>query len=325
MAHAVVIAGLGLMGRRMLGWMAAHDRFRVVAGFDPDDRAWERARAEGSVPPCRADSVDALVRANGAALLYIATPPSTHPPFARAALAQGLAIFCEKPLAIDVDDARRLVVEAEAAGVPTAVNFPFASMPQVAAMANACASGALGDVRRVEVHLQFSAWPRTWHTAGPWLSGAAEGGFLREVFSHFAYLTQQVVGGARWSVAWSRVERADAARAEHLATALLRCDGVPVMVTAGVAGGAQDHIAWTIYGTCGAARLTDWARVEWSEAGGPWRADDADPDARASRGARQLDALCERIEHGGGPLPALRDALAVQEVVEEMLSHARVG
>lgn len=323
MAHAVVIAGLGLMGRRMLGWMQAHPAFDVVAGFDPDDAAWGRAEAAGAAPARRVHSLDALVDAAGhAGVLYIATPPASHPAIVRAGLARGLAIFCEKPLAIDVDDARRLVVEAEAAGMPTAVNFPFASMPQVQMFREACAAGRLGAPVRAACILHFSAWPRTWHTAGPWLSGAAEGGFLREVFSHFAYLTQQVLGEATWTIESADVVRPAPDGAEVSAAACLRCGGTPVLLMGGAGGVAPDFNRWTLYGSRASVRLTDWAVAEQSD-GTDWTP--VPGASREERGARQLEALADRLAGDASPLPTLRDALAVQEVVEGLFRRARVG
>src|SRR3546814_17818623 len=64
--------------------------------------------------------------------LYFASPPAFHLNYARDAFAQGRAVFCEKPLAVDVAEAEAFVAEAEKTGARAAVNFPFASMAGVA-------------------------------------------------------------------------------------------------------------------------------------------------------------------------------------------------
>src|SRR3546814_19543628 len=58
--------------------------------------------------------------------LYIASPPAFHLNYARDAFAQGRAVFCEKPLAVDVAEAEAFVAEAEKTGERAAVHFTFA-------------------------------------------------------------------------------------------------------------------------------------------------------------------------------------------------------
>lgn len=58
-------------------------------------------------------------------LVSIATPPATHQEIALAALGQGKAVFCEKPLAADLADAETMA----AAGGITGVNFSYRALP----------------------------------------------------------------------------------------------------------------------------------------------------------------------------------------------------
>ena len=317
-AIPIVLVGLGLMGRRMLGWFAAHHAYRVLSAFDPDDQAWQRVADEGLPVPARADDLTSLLKTPTAQLVCIATPPASHLAIARAAMRAELAIFCEKPLAVDLRSASRFVSDAEARDVRAAVNFPFATMPALHTFCDQVESGAIGDLIRAEVHMHFSAWPRTWHHAGPWLAQPEEGGFLREVFSHFAFLTQRVVGETKWRVDHATILRSHTHGTEEMVQASLRLGDLPVNVSGGVARGAPDHIEWSLYGTDGALRLVDWAVAGRSD-GAEWIMIHDERD-RARRGDRQLDALQERIESGEGPLATLREALEVQRVVEGMLA-----
>jgi len=316
-AIPIVLVGLGLMGRRMLGWFAGHHAYRVLAAFDPDDQAWHCAAEEGLPSPERANDLASLLKAPGARVVCIATPPASHLSIARAAMKAGLAIFCEKPLAVDVRSASRFVRDAEERDVRAAVNFPFATMPALYTFRDQVESGAIGSLVRTDILLHFSAWPRTWHHAGPWLARREEGGFLREVFSHFAFLTQRVIGDSRWKIDHVTLHRGRAPGAEEMVQASLRLGDHPVNVSGGVAAGAPDRIEWTLYGTDGALRLVDWAVAERSD-GAEWIMIHDERD-RPRRGDRQLDALQERIETGEGPLATLREALDVQRLVEGML------
>ena len=53
----------------------------------------------------------------------IAASSSAHPTLVRAGLARGIPIFCEKPLAVDLPETRRLVEEIEASGIRFQLGF----------------------------------------------------------------------------------------------------------------------------------------------------------------------------------------------------------
>src|SRR5678815_2329223 len=50
-------------------------------------------------------------------LVSVVTPPSTHMEITLAALAERKAVLCEKPMALNADEAARMVEKAKAAGV----------------------------------------------------------------------------------------------------------------------------------------------------------------------------------------------------------------
>ena len=57
-------------------------------------------------------------------------------------------------------------------------------------------SGSLGGIVAADVRLHFARWPRDWQAGAAWLAERQEGGYVREVFSHFAYLIQRLLGPA---------------------------------------------------------------------------------------------------------------------------------
>src|SRR3546814_3366945 len=125
------IIGYGIMGERLLRAALNHDPAVVaVAGlWDPSTAAMQRLAKDLPQVP-QLDSAVAVIAACDC--LYIASPPAFHLNYARDAFAQGRAVFCEKPLAVDVAEAEAFVAEAEQTGARAAVNFPFASMAGVA-------------------------------------------------------------------------------------------------------------------------------------------------------------------------------------------------
>ena len=106
------IVGYGIMGERLLRAAIAHDpEVIAIAGvWDPSSRAMDRL-ADAFPQAPRAASTHELVAASDC--VYIASPPATHLGHVRRVLERDRAVFCEKPLAVDIADANRLV---EAAG-----------------------------------------------------------------------------------------------------------------------------------------------------------------------------------------------------------------
>jgi myo-inositol 2-dehydrogenase/D-chiro-inositol 1-dehydrogenase len=88
----------------------------LVAAVDPAlaERVVERT-------PARAVGVEEAIATADA--LVIAASSSAHPDLIRAGLERRIPIFCEKPLAVDLPETRRLVDEVEAAGVPFQLGF----------------------------------------------------------------------------------------------------------------------------------------------------------------------------------------------------------
>ena len=108
----------GLLGGGSMARVPSHAA--RANGADPTALATSRLEsAEGaatSLGVSRADAdAAALLSAGDSDVVHICTPNATHAPLAKAAIAAGTHVMCEKPLATSVDDARSLVAAAEAA------------------------------------------------------------------------------------------------------------------------------------------------------------------------------------------------------------------
>lgn len=318
----VGLIGLGVMGQRMLARLALHPRLRATRVWDADPAALARTLAAypGLQP---ADSAEMLIATPGLHSLYIATPPAPHMALSNRAFDAGLAVFCEKPLTVDFDAARRTIARIAAEGQRAAVNFSLASSPGLAAL-QAAAQGGIGTPQAVQIELAFAAWPRPWQAAaGAWLAERAEGGFTREVLSHFIFVLQRVLGTAQ--VLRSAPDYpADGRSAETALAARLQAGGVPVQVQAAVTGtgpGAVDDFnRFLLQGSTGAVELRDWFGLQRRQADGPWQAE-GDPGALRLRGqADQLDQWVALIEGRPHSLPGFAEALAVQETIESLLA-----
>jgi len=88
-------------------------------------------------------------------LVDVVTPNHMHAPVARAAIAAGKPVSCEKPIAGTLADARQMVEAAKAAGVKTFVWFNYRRCPAVSLAHKLVKEGRLGRIYHVRaVYLQ---------------------------------------------------------------------------------------------------------------------------------------------------------------------------
>lgn len=312
------VIGAGIMGERMLRAAIdpAQTSVRVGPVWDPSEAA--RARIAAALPVTIAPSAEALIVASDC--VYIASPPASHLAHASAALAAGKAIFCEKPLATDLAAATAFVATAK--GARAAVNFPMATSFSAERLAAWLAEGAIGTKQSLSIEVAFRLWPRPWqHGAHSWLDGRAEGGFTREVVSHFLFLTRRLAGPL--GLLESTVSFPQDTRSERAITARLSAGSIEASLTGGVGTTEKDdHNFWTLTGDKGAIRLRDWAIAE-RLTDGVWTPDgDAMPNERARPLVlqRQLAAVAAMTRGQPHPLATIQEAFDVQRVVEAILS-----
>jgi len=316
---AIGIIGAGIMGERLLNAILQQDPLlvRACGVWDPAPEAMQRmARALPQVP--RLPDAASVIAASDCT--YIASPPASHLGHARSALAAGKTVFCEKPLAVDVADARAFVAEAGSRG---AVNYPFASSPAVATLRGWIDSGEIGTPRRIAIEVGFAAWPRSWQVdAAGWLDRPAQGGFTREVVSHFLFLSRQLAGPLHGLS--GKAFFPQAGKSERRIAATLQAGDLPITLAGAVGETTKDdHNVWTLEGDRGAVRLCDWSIAERRGADGTWRtAPDALPqmEARPLALRRQLEGVARLARGEPHHLATLADALNVQEVVEGILA-----
>ncbi|WP_342360715.1 Gfo/Idh/MocA family oxidoreductase [Terrarubrum flagellatum] len=312
------IIGFGIMGERMLRAALEHapDVARISGVWDPSLAAMERIASAFPTIPRIADPSALIAQSD---CVYVASPPTTHLSHARAAIRAGKSVFCEKPLSVDVADSRAFVAEAGARG---AVNFPFASSLAIERLRGWIDEGVIGKPQRIAIEVGFKTWPRAWQMdAAGWLDGRAEGGFTREVVSHFLFLTRRLGGPMRDLK--STIEFPIPEKSERAIAANFTAGELPVELKGRVGStDKDDHNLWTLIGDRGAVRLRDWSIAERRMGDGAWEIDrDALPQDRARPLTlkRQLDGVARMTRGEKHPLATLQEAFEVQEIVEAIL------
>ncbi|PWG16963.1 Gfo/Idh/MocA family protein [Salibaculum griseiflavum] len=343
-AHSVAMASVGaVFGTRLrprLEMIAASsaesaERYRAAFGFRRAAPDWQ-----------------ALVNDPGVEAVIIASPQGTHREIAEAAFASGKPVFCEKPLADTMEDARAMVQAAEASGLPNMVGFNYSRTPATQFARKLIAEGALGDItwfrcEHSEDFLSDPATPFNWRC-----SGRANGN-MGDLAPHPINAALALTGPiAKVSADLETVH------AERPGGTVDNDDHAQIMCR--FANGAMGHIyssriatgrkmgyAYEVFGTKGALRFDqeDQNALWLYEAEGP----------EATRGFRKIltgpahpdyEPFCQGPGHGTGyqdqiiieakdfleaidtdqPVwPTFRDGLAVAEVVEAVMASAETG
>jgi predicted dehydrogenase len=308
------IVGLGAMGAEMLAVAAAHPEFTVVRAFDVNPSTVDRVRVAHPALEFGADET-AVVAAPDVDAVYLATPPASHARQAIAAMSAGKHVFSEKPLSIDLADGRRMAEAADRYGVAAAVNFALSDRDAVLAVERDLAE--VGEVRGIDIRLRFPRWPREFQSGATWLGRRKQGGFVREVLSHFVYLTDRLAGPLQPVNVGVDRPRHDPGAAEVAARGYLRAGDVPVHVSAfsGVAG--PELYEWVLWGTRRSYLLRNWSELLVSD-GREWTP--VTPVGPRGSEATRLSHFAAAID-GRHPreLADFAAALRVQEVVEAFL------
>lgn len=317
MVYKVGIIGLGMIGERMLLELIEHPQFEVRLIWDINPAITEKVTQ--SYPALQvAENADILISHDEIDLVYIATPPVTHIPYGNQVVEAGKAILCEKPLGIDLAGSRVLVEKVEAKGLANAINFAYGAGPLVELLEREINSDEFGKSVSIEVRYQFPQWPLPNQlSAASWITKRAEGGLVREMFSHFVYLTLRLVGPI--NVVDKLVHYPDdKTAAETFVLASLESNGIPFHLMGGVGGPAAPRSSeWIIHGTKRSYQLSEGDMIKMARNGSwtelKWQ------NRNRSMVAYRLDELARMLNGEITRLPDLRAGLEVQKVVEAIL------
>lgn len=196
--------GVGIIGTGFMGKAHAF-AYRAVSGIFPglprpvlqavadiDGAAAERAAGQLGFRNWRTDW-RSLVEDPAIGIVSITTPNVMHREMALAAIAAGKHVHCEKPIALDAEEAGDMTLAAEAAGVVTQVGFNYIKNPILALARDMIAAGELGEITSFRgIHAEdYMADPEGPHT---WRLQPRGGGALADIGSHIIGLARFLLG-----------------------------------------------------------------------------------------------------------------------------------
>ena len=163
-----------------------------IVGSSPE-RAAEKARVAALPPPY--PGFEAMLEDPAVDVVHLTTPNHLHFEQARAVLAAGKHVVCEKPLAMSSEETAELLQLAEASGLVHAVNFNVRFYAQNQEARARVQAGEVGEVRLVSGgYLQdWLLFDTDWN----WRLDPAAGGSLRavgDIGSHWLDLVTFVTG-----------------------------------------------------------------------------------------------------------------------------------
>jgi predicted dehydrogenase len=190
-ALRILVVGAGSIGAQRAA-AACAARGTALAGVVDIDLGRARTVA-GRLGVFAAGSLEEGLGWEGVDAVVVATPHANHVESVELALARGEHVLCEKPLAIDPADARRLAAQADDAGLRLATGFNHRFYAPIRDLLSLVENDTVGRVEGVRVqigHHASDAFLRGWHTNRT-ISG---GGTLIDNGVHACDLIRLLVG-----------------------------------------------------------------------------------------------------------------------------------
>ena len=106
-------------------------------------------------------------------VVYILTPNISHSPIAVAAFEAGKHVMCEKPMAVNTEEAQKMMDAWKASGKHFSIGYQNRFRGDVQHLYEACRNGDLGDIYYAKAHAVRRRGVPTW---GSFIQGSAQGG-----------------------------------------------------------------------------------------------------------------------------------------------------
>ena len=207
-------------------------------------------------------SYEALLSDQEIDTVYLPLPNSLHAEWAIKAAEAGKHVLCEKPLALNRDEARAMFDAAKRHGVMLLEAYPYYFQPQTGALLDLLSAGAIGTVRSIQASFGFGL-------ANPQgnirMSAELGGGALLDAGSYPLSLIRLVMGCAPQRVK-ADAEWADTGVDMSLTATLYYADGAHAQLSCAM--NTASHRLAHIVGTQGVI-TTEFLNHTGSPAGSP--------------------------------------------------------
>jgi predicted dehydrogenase len=313
-----LIVGAGAIAQAYLQALRAVPGARLAGVVDVRPEA---AQAAAEALGARAFiSLDEALRDGTYRAAIVCTPPVTHPAVTLRLVEKGIHVLCEKPLAIDMEGARRMVSAAQAQGVVLTMATKFRYVDDVIEAKSIVTSGILGDLILLENSFTaFVDMSKRWNSDRK----QSGGGVVIDNGTHSVDLVRYFLGPIA-EVQAVKGPGAQGPDVEDSARLFLRSAGAVM---------AAIDLSWTlnkdrdtyieIYGSAGVVRV-GWKESRYRHASSPaWLPFGRGYDKVAAF-RKQVENFCGAIRGEEPLLVSTEDAMASVQVIEaayQSLAH----
>jgi predicted dehydrogenase len=180
MSIKLLQVGAGLRGRQWAGFVKAHPDVECVALVEPDAASLAKARPLVGDACRQFGDLDDALRNTQADAALIVSPSATHADVSLRCLEAGLTVMVEKPLAVTVDDGRRVLERARALRRQVIVAENYRFFPAERTVLRLLREGFLG---RLDNAIMIDRRHQPSRVEGPWF-GQIEYPQLQEIATH---------------------------------------------------------------------------------------------------------------------------------------------
>lgn len=202
----IIQIGYGLFGRYWTPQVLEFPGLELAALVDANEAALQEAREATGLPQAALfqDLDEALERVQADVLLCV-TPPVLHLQHTTAAMRAGLDVIVEKPLALNMADARAMADVARETGRLLSVSQNYRYRPQTWTLRQEIQRGAIGDIGQIRLDF-YKGWyfkkeNFRYAMPDPLLSDMAIHHF--DMLRFISGLEAISVSGASWNPPWS--------------------------------------------------------------------------------------------------------------------------
>jgi len=184
----VAVVGTGFGQKVHIPTFQAHHNTKIVAVYHRDINKAKTIAASHNIPYA-SDNLAEILALPTVEAVSISTPPFLHYEMAKQVLQAGKHLLLEKPLTLNVTEAKELYQLAKSQGVIATVDFEFRFVPEWQFFAQLLAANYVGNIRLIKIDWLGSSRA---DTSRPWnwySSKEKGGGALGSLGSHaFDYI-----------------------------------------------------------------------------------------------------------------------------------------
>jgi predicted dehydrogenase len=148
--------GLGWWGSQVTKVLQGSEKIEIVCGVDPMKPVADKFKADFGLP-VYPDYQQVLADPDVEAVI-LTVPHRLHEEAVLQAVTAGKEIFCEKPLSLEVDSARRMIAACDEAGIVLGIGHERRFEPAWEEIKRMVDAGELGTILHMEAHWSHDRW-----------------------------------------------------------------------------------------------------------------------------------------------------------------------